>query len=92
MSNYAAICDGVVVNLVQWDGQTEYSPANIDQLIPVGENCVIGSTYTKNGFKLPATKPHPDGFKWDGTKWQPVFTPQPHRIEELQPEPNYEVK
>lgn len=48
---YALVADGIVVNVILWDGQSEYTPPGGAQTVPYASGCVIGGTYTEqDGF------------------------------------------
>jgi hypothetical protein len=48
MSQYALIVDGVVENVVEWDGETRYEPVGELVLLVEGEGVGIGWKRNKN--------------------------------------------
>lgn len=53
MNNYAIVTDGVVSNIVVWNGDTDtWSPPEGSQAVPVPEGLAIsiGDTYSDQGF------------------------------------------
>ena len=58
MANYAVVKNGVVENMVIWDGVTEFSVAD-SELIEATDNARIGGTYdgTFHFVELPRPEP-----------------------------------
>lgn len=50
---YAVIRDGTVVNVILWDGKTEYDPGTGVELLPLPAGVGIGWTYVKGEFSAP---------------------------------------
>lgn len=48
MNRYAVIENGVVINVVIWDGVSEWAGA--DQSVPCGEQVKIGDSYSEGQF------------------------------------------
>lgn len=55
MSTYAVVQNGVVTNLVEWDGASDWAPPNGATLVQVhpGQDVTVGSTYSGGVFSLP---------------------------------------
>lgn len=53
MSRYAIIENGIVTNIVLWDGQAEWSNSAFATPIPAGQNVGIGSTYDGTTWTAP---------------------------------------
>jgi hypothetical protein len=54
MAIYAVIdANGNVTNMVEWDGESEWSPGNGFTAVPVTANAAIGGTYANGTFTLP---------------------------------------
>ena len=71
MANYALVVNGVVENIVIWDGDTNtWSPPDGSQaiLIPDGEVVGIGYTYDGSVFSAPAPQNPPDAPPLDDVK------------------------
>jgi len=53
--NYAVVnADGLIINIVVWDGVTEWEPPEGTQAIRCGDNlCGIGGTYKDGVFAVP---------------------------------------
>lgn len=62
--NYAVVnADGLIVNIVVWDGVTEWEPPEGTEAVRCGDNiCGIGGTYKDGVFTVP---PAPDVSKED---------------------------
>lgn len=61
MATYAIIQNGVVINTIEWDGVSAWSPpagCSI-QAIPAGAYVGIGSTYSNGVFSAPPAPPEP---------------------------------
>lgn len=57
MSNtYAVIENGTVVNVVLWDGESDWSP-DIGIAVPAGDDVGIGWSYKKGKFTPPPSPP-----------------------------------
>lgn len=53
-ANYALIQDGKVVNVVLWDGETDWNPGDDFTAIDCPDDVGIGWTWdTDNGFQRP---------------------------------------
>lgn len=52
MSNYAVVENGSVINVVVWDGQSEWTPA-AGVAISANENVGIGWSYSDGAFTAP---------------------------------------
>lgn len=50
---YALICDDEVVNVILWDGEEEYTPAESYEIIPVTEEVGIGWKRGESGWIVP---------------------------------------
>ncbi|MNL91819.1 hypothetical protein D3C81_17740 [compost metagenome] len=48
MSNYAWVSEGVVKNVIVWDGETPLSIESGTELIPISEGVGIGDAYDKD--------------------------------------------
>lgn len=60
-SNYALVNNGTVVNVIEWDGVSPYSPPSGSTVVPVSGNVGIGWSYTNGTFTAPAAPtPTPD--------------------------------
>lgn len=55
MAMYAVLDDGKVVNIVDWDGESDWQPPTGTQaiLVPTGIDAGIGSTYDGTTFSQP---------------------------------------
>lgn len=55
MAAYAIVRDGIVENIVEWDGESDWQPPTGSQAIPVPTetNAGIGSTYDGTTFSAP---------------------------------------
>ena len=62
MANYAVVRNGVVENIVVWDGVTEVSVAD-SELIEVTDNTRIGGTYDGSFHYVEPTPPEPTAEK-----------------------------
>tara|TARA_B100000949_G_scaffold209434_1_gene201807 strand:- start:300 stop:578 length:279 start_codon:yes stop_codon:yes gene_type:complete len=58
MANYAVVRNGVVENIVVWDGVTEFSVAD-SELIEVTDNTRIGGTYDGSFHYVEPPVPEP---------------------------------
>ena len=45
MANYAVVKNGVVENMIVWDGVSKYNPGDGVELVLADENARIGGTY-----------------------------------------------
>lgn len=61
MNTYAIIENGIVVNLVVWDGVSKWSPpaGSTAILIPADTSVSIGYTYNGTTFSAPQTNESP---------------------------------
>ena len=58
---YALInADGLVVNAIVWDGQTEYTPADGLTAVAIPDDVGAGPGWTYNGADWIAPPPDPD--------------------------------
>lgn len=62
MSRYAVVKDGQVVNAVEWDGETGWSPPSGTETVPVADEQVgIGWGWSeRDGFIAPPPGPAPE--------------------------------
>lgn len=59
---YAVVRDGMVENVIRWDGEAEWSPPEGADLVALGE-AAIGPGYTWDGAAFtapPPVEPQPD--------------------------------
>lgn len=61
MATYAVIQNGIVANVVEWDGVSQWTQPAGDAvvLIPGGTFAGIGSTYANGAFGAPPQTPCP---------------------------------
>ncbi|HAT3955397.1 TPA: hypothetical protein I9Y43_004038 [Kluyvera ascorbata] len=59
MSNYAVVENGIVINVVVWDGQSEWNP-DVGEAIPATDGVGIGWTYSNGVFEAPYDPNHDD--------------------------------
>lgn len=52
-NNYAVINDNVVTSIIVWDGVAQIDMGGVE-LVPVGEECIVGSSYLGGDFTYPA--------------------------------------
>lgn len=57
MNRYAIIENGVVVNVVLWDGQTQWADSQAAILLPAGSPVGPGYTYDGTNFTAPPPPP-----------------------------------
>ena len=55
MATYAHVVNGVVENIVEWDGSSQYDLSN--DLVPYADGCVIGATWDGSSFTPPTDDP-----------------------------------
>lgn len=57
VGTYAIVANGVVVNVVLWDGGDEWAPpeGSTAVLVPIGTFVSIGYTYNGTTFSAPVT-------------------------------------
>lgn len=53
MSRYAIIENSIVVNIIEWDGVSKYTPPVNTTLIDITSSCDIGWSYQNEGFVEP---------------------------------------
>jgi len=59
--NYALISNNVVVNVILWDGASEYIPPDGHQLVALqADEAEVGSTYENGVFTPPVRPPEPE--------------------------------
>lgn len=56
-AKYAVIRDGKVVNVILWDGKTEYDPGEGVELVELPAGAGIGWSYVKGEFAAPPPPP-----------------------------------
>ncbi|MDR5812023.1 MULTISPECIES: hypothetical protein [unclassified Caballeronia] len=63
MNRYAVVSDGVVTNVVLWDGTSEWETSSDAVLLPPDSPVSEGYSYTAGEFTAPLNPPpRPDGF------------------------------
>ncbi|HAT3917661.1 TPA: hypothetical protein I9Y23_001273 [Kluyvera ascorbata] len=50
MARYAVIENSIVINLIEWDGESKYDAQSAVQVIPAADGADIGSIYNGTGF------------------------------------------
>ena len=50
---YAIIKDGIVVNVIEWDGEAKFSVPKGHKMIQATKDTAIGGSYVNSKFKLP---------------------------------------
>lgn len=55
MSRYAIVENGVVTNVILWDGIAPYSPLSGEVVGPIADDVAIGWTYSNGTFAAPIT-------------------------------------
>lgn len=57
MSIYAVVENGIVTNLVEWDGESEWTPpsGSTDVLVPTNTFVDLGYSYSNGVFSAPAS-------------------------------------
>lgn len=59
MSIYAVVKSGLVTNVIEWDGESEWTAPEGSQIVLIGANVEagIGSSYDGSTFTAPAIPP-----------------------------------
>ena len=52
-ANYADVLNGVVTNVIVWDGVSPYTPPDGGTLVLAGPNAQVGATYANGVFTAP---------------------------------------
>jgi hypothetical protein len=94
MSSYALVANGIVVNIAEWDGVTQWNPSYVDNKVPFTGYVSSGWTFDGNSFIAPSkeflsTFSH---YEWNGEEWVAVMHENYLPVEEFDPEPEYEVE
>jgi hypothetical protein len=97
MARYALVWGRTVVNIAEWEGDTEWSPENIDTVIPIPEDKYVAVGYQVDGKdfvnEFSEELQAPDYYSWDGVAWVPVveYKPYPELLLNI-PNPGYEIQ
>ena len=83
---YAIVKDSLVTNIVEWDGEGEYSPDG--ELVVATEDTKIGGSWDGNVFTFVVPEPEPDTRTY-AEKRKPEYPPIGDQLDALLKHLNY---